>query len=483
MRRISAVFLLSVFIASCGSPKAVPTQTRATDGMVMVYVPAGEFTMGDTSGFPEERPQHQVSLGAYWIDRTEVSNAMYLLCVDAGACTPPVMRRSQTRSEYFGSPQFSNYPVMNVRWEQAQRFCEWAGGKLPSEAEWEKAARGVDGRLFPWGNEYPDPQLANVDKFSRDSEPVDSHPQGSSPYGALNMSGNVWEWVADWYDAEYYTKNQDWNNPTGPGQPSGEPLRSGRGGSFIWSVAMASAAVRDWYQPEPQEMGYGVGFRCAYNPQQAGELADQPQPAPAQEGTGDPRRSPEVYNPLPKCAASRLKPGDWGFISFGGGQNGIRSTPDTHSSTNTIGKAQEGELLQVVGGPECNFGWILWEVQTAAGLRGWTPESDGNEFWITPLPTWQACPASRPSALRPGEMASVAAFPDVANKVRQAPGLNAEQIGVVMPREQVEILDGPECADGLVWWRISAPASRLTGWTAEGNEQSSWLLPVPLPKP
>jgi hypothetical protein len=244
---------------------------------------------------------------------------------------------------------------------------------------------------------------------------------------------------------------------------------------------VASSALRDWYEPEPEKMGYGVGFRCAYDstsPAIQQKLPDEPdkQRTPTPE---DPRLTTKPYSPLSDCARSRLHQGDWAYISYGGGHNDIRSTPDTHPSDNVIGEAQEGELLLIVGGPECNYGWILWEVQTANGIRGWTPESDGKEFWIEPFPAWKPCPSSPPSDLVVGEAALVAPFPPDANKVRQQPGTDGVQIGTVLPGERVAILDGPACEDNIVWWRIRSLKSGVEGWTAEGRPSADWLIPVP----
>ena len=210
------------------------TQISEIDGMVLLYVPAGEFRMGsDKSVDPEadgsELPQHTVYLDAYWIDQTEATNAMYSLCVSAGTCTPPGDAGSYTRSFYYKSSQFATYPVIHVNWEQARTYCEWAGRRLPTEAEWEKAARGTDGRIYPWGNEPPAGDLVNIadsntylywrnttiDDGYADTSPVGAYPNGASPYGALDMGGNVLEWVADWYNKNTYGSSPA-SNPTGP---------------------------------------------------------------------------------------------------------------------------------------------------------------------------------------------------------------------------------------------------------------------------
>jgi serine/threonine protein kinase len=141
------------------------TWTRPADGMQIIYIPAGEFLMGsadsDSAASSDERPQHRVTLDGYWIDQTEVTNAQYALCVAVGKCQPPSPTSSNSRSSYYGDMQYDNYPVIYVSWDDAQSYCAWAGGRLPTEAEWEKAARGTDGRIYPWGNQSPDCNLAN----------------------------------------------------------------------------------------------------------------------------------------------------------------------------------------------------------------------------------------------------------------------------------------------------------------------------------
>ena len=185
--------------------------------MLLVYVPEGEFMMGSRDGDPqasvEELPQHAVYLDGYWIDQNEVTNQQYAMCVaDSGACTPPIKTNSLSRSSYYDNYQYANYPVIFVSWSQAAAYCAWAGRRLPTEAEWEKAARGPEGRIYPWGNNF-DGTLANYcdfncnngwkdDRFDdgySDTSPAGDYPDGESVYGALNMAGNVYEWVADWY--------------------------------------------------------------------------------------------------------------------------------------------------------------------------------------------------------------------------------------------------------------------------------------------
>ncbi len=243
-------------------------------GEALVYVPAGEFTMGDGAN---DAPVHTVYLDAFWIDQTEVTNAMYARCVANGACKEPVNTSSYTRSSYYGNAEFDNYPVIYVDWNMANAYCFWADRKLPTEAQWEKVARGEDARTYPWGNEWDvrstkrlnfsdknDPRGASdtvADDGYADTAPVGSYPRGVSPYGAYDMAGNVWEWVSDWYSDTYYQSSNSTNNPLGP--ESGE-LRVARGSSWNFSVNTARSAHRNSYNPEMTF--YVVGFRCAQSP-------------------------------------------------------------------------------------------------------------------------------------------------------------------------------------------------------------------------
>ncbi|MDH5506700.1 MAG: protein kinase [Anaerolineae bacterium] len=202
-----------------------------------------------------------------------------------------------------------------------------------------------------------------------------------------------------------------------------------------------------------------------------------PRPATQVPVAGTP--TPKLYYPLPNCAASRLRKGDSAFVSYGGGRNSIRDTPDTHPSDNIIGYAESGEVLVIVGGPECNFGWVLWEVVTAGGLQGWTPEGDGSEFWLVPITTQRVCTGAPRTRLAVGMRAFVGLFPPLANTVRKTPGTSSQSLGKIQPGGKMTILDGPDCANNMVWWKVRATSGSLTGWTAEGNTQNYWLVPIP----
>ena len=236
------------------------TYVRPKDGMTMVFVPQGAFIMGAPAGTgdPDESPTHTVTLHAFWIDRTEVTNAMYAKCVQAGACQPPDgVGANADRPSYYGNGLFANYPVIQVTWSDADKYCQWAGARLPTEAEWEKAARGTDGRIYPWGNGLPTGNLVYADKTIGDTSPVGSFPDGASPYGALDMAGNVWEWVADWYDKDYYFLPPA-SDPQGP---SSGTERVMRGGAYLNNIELSTTTNRN--SLAPNQSGIAIGFRCA----------------------------------------------------------------------------------------------------------------------------------------------------------------------------------------------------------------------------
>ncbi|HTX89804.1 MAG TPA: formylglycine-generating enzyme family protein [Anaerolineales bacterium] len=257
--------------ADTPTPAATPTlaagatRTSTLDGMLLVYVPAGPFQMGsadsDGQAYSIEKPQHTVTLPAFWIDQTEVTNAEYALCVQAGACKPPLRYTSNSHDDYYRNAQYADYPVIWVNWAAAQAYCQWAGGRLPTEAEWEKAARGTDGRIYPWGNNPPDDTLANFGTHIEDVTAVDKYPAGASFYGALDMAGNVWDWTADWFGDNYYSQSPALN-PTGPESGTRRVLR---GGSWTFNAVAMRAAYR--YGRAPDYSSAEVSFRCVVDAQ------------------------------------------------------------------------------------------------------------------------------------------------------------------------------------------------------------------------
>ena len=252
-------------------------RASAVDGMVQVFVPDGQFRMGalDSKATDDEKPDHMVTISAFWMDKLEVTNAMYMLCVQAGACEPPAHFRSEKHDNYFNTDEYADYPVIYVTWGDADDYCSWAGKRLPTEAEWERAARGDDFRNFPWGDERPNSGQANFDNLVRDVTRVGSFPAGASPFGVLDMSGNVWEWVADFYDENYYS-NSITINPTGPLASVGPGHRHTiRGGSYQdveRDIRVANRGYANGPNPDasdmdsPEYIGESspkIGFRCA----------------------------------------------------------------------------------------------------------------------------------------------------------------------------------------------------------------------------
>jgi formylglycine-generating enzyme required for sulfatase activity len=255
------LFCFCVICQICGLTACQPSVPEAgssaisdTDGAMIIFIPAGEFLMGSSELDPDadddEMPQHKVFVSAFWMDRTEVTNAMYRVCVEAGKCTEPA------RSRRYHLPEYANHPVLGVSWDQAVMYCAWAGRRLPTEAEWEKAARGLDDRLYPWGNESPDASRLNFDHLVDDTMEVGRYSDGASPYGVLDMSGNVWEWVFDGYDESYYFKSP-YADPQG-----GTPVnrRVLRGGSWSTQARNVRVANRFWAFPGRNDTD---GFRCA----------------------------------------------------------------------------------------------------------------------------------------------------------------------------------------------------------------------------
>ena len=258
------------------TPGAAPTLAaliKDAKGIEMALIPAGVFVIGSDANERDEIPVHEVYLPNYYIDIYEVSNLSYLACVRAGSCRSPDETSSNSRQSYFGDPDYANYPVIYVNWSAAQSYCQWRGTKLPTEAEWEKAARGTDRRIYPWGDSLKSIEanfcdknctqswaLKSINDGFNDTAPAGSYPNGVSPFGVYDMAGNVWEWVADWYDENYYSKLV-YENPLGPEVGT---MRILRGGS--WLDLISDLRVSKRYRQRPDGSYPTAGFRCAWTP-------------------------------------------------------------------------------------------------------------------------------------------------------------------------------------------------------------------------
>ena len=291
----AAAWLFATALFPLNLTSTLPASGQGHGNRTMALVPAGEFLMGSpqgSGGFSDEQPQRKVLVGAYWIDRYEVTNADYLQFVRAtGHRLPMNSNPAVTLWEHATPvPGVESHPVVNVSWDDAVTYCRWAGKRLPTEAEWEKAARGTDGRRYPWGNEWDHTSANSASywagrtiEFSSGEEwkafwvkgegariskergikgevltlPVGSFPQGVSPFGLFDMAGNVAEWVQDWYEPYSYL-NALLTDPQGP---AGVLLKVMRGGSWLKPARSLRTTDRDYGFPDDRPSG--TGFRCA----------------------------------------------------------------------------------------------------------------------------------------------------------------------------------------------------------------------------
>lgn len=240
---------------------------KGKDGAPMVLIPAGPFLMGSNEGLPNERPEHTVTLKEFYIDEYEVTAGRYQKFLESGKQEIPSGQNDDASSF------LEERPVVGVTWNEAVKYCQWAGKRLPTEAEWEKSARGTDGRRYPWGHMQPFVDIANYNRGVWVSESVTLVPVGSglegmsvrhglkeggkSPYGLFHMAGNAAEWVNDWYDREYYQTTPD-TNPPGPSLGEKRVLRGGS-----WADLPAALRVTARFSAEPEFEDRTVGFRCA----------------------------------------------------------------------------------------------------------------------------------------------------------------------------------------------------------------------------
>ena len=249
-------------------PSLMDEELLPPEDVPMILVPAGPFEMGSEDGNIREKPVHTVRLDDFYIDQYEVTNAHYAVCVVEGVCDPPLDNSSSTRRSYYGNAKFADYPVIYVTWDAARSYCEWRGARLPTEAEWEKAARGgIKGANYPWGNTFVgtianycdincenDWRDQNFDDGYADTAPIGTYPPNG--FEQYDMAGNVEEWTADWYDFEYYSNSPE-SSPTGP---DNGVRRVSRGGSRIHSGSDLRVYIRGHH--DPFGTYNAIGFRC-----------------------------------------------------------------------------------------------------------------------------------------------------------------------------------------------------------------------------
>jgi len=234
---------------------------EGTKGGPMVLIPAGDFMMGcapnDEECGADEKPYHKVFLDAYYIDKYPVTVAQYSECMAAGKCHEPNIGGNCN----WNVSGRKHHPINCINWDEATSYCTWAGKRLPTEAEWEKAARGTDGRIYPWGNKWDCHKSHNSVSPCKNSSTCDVgiYQEGKSPYGVMNMAGNVWNWVSDWYDKDYYASS----SPDNPKGPSSGAIRVQSGGSFMgYKTKLMRIASREGL---PQKMrDVRNGFRCVH---------------------------------------------------------------------------------------------------------------------------------------------------------------------------------------------------------------------------
>lgn len=329
------------FTVSCLTVSAAGTPVD------MVYVSSGYSMMGteygDLTAADNTKPYHLIYVDPFYIDTHEVTNADYAVCVAAGVCREPEVLSSKTRENYYSSSTFSSFPVVNVSWEDAVKYCEFVDKRLPTEAEWERAARGIsDNRRYPWGNGSPRAYNMNISLIPGDTERYDIYTNGLSPYGAADMAANVSEWVADWYEEDWY-EQKEMNNPKGPAISEAKVVR---GGSF--ETALSDIHIAQRTGMSPVSYSNTVGFRCAQS---------------IRESVGyDYKNEPETTSEK-----------EFMYIKAGN-ENGIflLEEPGTGYDTALIAVVPNGAVVEVIAGP-VSINYSEWyQIQTQSGEKGWT---------------------------------------------------------------------------------------------------------------
>lgn len=231
---------------------------RAKDNAQMVLIDSASFNMGVPNEAIDEKPVHEVTLSSYWIDVFEITNEQYALCIAEGACTEPHEIKSLRQASYFGNPAFNYYPIIAVDKDQAAAYCEWAGGRLPTEAEWEYAAKGVEGNLYPWGSTFIADKLNYSGNGNYDTLAVNANPEDVSSFGVYNLGGNVSEWVSDRYQEDWYTVTKQTIDPTGPEIGNYYVIRGGSA-----QTGENNARTADRFFALGSSYSLDRGFRCA----------------------------------------------------------------------------------------------------------------------------------------------------------------------------------------------------------------------------
>lgn len=336
---ITAIMICTLSAAAVCSAADIPQN--------MEYITGGYAIMGaeagDVNAQPDAKPNHPVYLDGFYMDRYEVSNGDYAQCVAAGECAEPTSNASRTRESYYGNVNFSRFPVVNVTWQDAADYCAYAGKRLPTEAEWERAARGADSdRIYSWGNSAPRSPFINTSDIPGDTEMPNSYPKGGSPFGIQDTIGNVSEWTSDWYSADYYSSEDAVRNPQGPASGSEKVVR---GGSF--ETRLSTLHITNRYPMDP-DAGYDtVGFRCAMD-----------------------LDTDLDYDFSDEDIAS-VK--DFAYISAGN-ENGIflMLNPGNSIKGTLIGVIPNGSVVEILAGP-VNVDYTQWyQIATPDGLQGWT---------------------------------------------------------------------------------------------------------------